>query len=168
MWGKIDWSGFHRPTFSWIMFTLGLIDANNFPPVTRILIFFFSSLLANSQNKALKHRLMTASHINSSFIISYQITIELWTFVTQHELYMPLHTFPPWRRKWQPTPVYLPGEFHVQRSLVGCSPWSCKESDTIEWLTHTYTLPYFSFHNQSSQNSYPNTLVLFPCFLLLS
>ena len=29
----------------------------------------------------------------------------------------------PWRRKWQPTPVFLPGKFHGWRSLVGCSPW---------------------------------------------
>ena len=34
----------------------------------------------------------------------------------------------PWRRKWQPTPVCLPGEFHVQRSLVGCSPWGYKHN----------------------------------------
>ena len=40
----------------------------------------------------------------------------------------------PWRRKWQPTPVLLPGKSHGWRSLVGCSPWGCKESDTIEWL----------------------------------
>ena len=32
-----------------------------------------------------------------------------------------------WRRKWQPTPVFLPGEFHGQRSLVSYSPWVCKE-----------------------------------------
>ena len=32
----------------------------------------------------------------------------------------------PWRRKWQPTPVFLPGKPHEQRSLVGYSPWSCK------------------------------------------
>ena len=36
------------------------------------------------------------------------------------------------RRKWQPTPVFLPGESHGQRSLVGYSPWGCKESDTTE------------------------------------
>ena len=29
----------------------------------------------------------------------------------------------PWRREWQPTPVFWPGEFHGQRSLVGYSPW---------------------------------------------
>ena len=41
----------------------------------------------------------------------------------------------PWRRKWQPTPVILPGEFHGQRSLEGYSPWGCKELNTTERLT---------------------------------
>ena len=39
-----------------------------------------------------------------------------------------------WRRKWQPTPVLLPGKSHGWRSLVGYSPWSCKESDMTERL----------------------------------
>ena len=42
-----------------------------------------------------------------------------------------------WRRKWQPTPVFLPGiswKSHGQRSLIGYSPWGCKESDTTERL----------------------------------
>ena len=37
----------------------------------------------------------------------------------------------PWRRAWQPTPVFLPGKPHGWRSLVGYSSWGCKESDTI-------------------------------------
>ena len=41
-------------------------------------------------------------------------------------------------RGWQPTPGFLPGEFHGQRSLVDYSPWSCKESDTTEQLTFFY------------------------------
>ena len=41
----------------------------------------------------------------------------------------------PQRRKWQPTPVFLPGEFSWQRSLAGYSPWSLKESDTTEQLS---------------------------------
>ena len=45
--------------------------------------------------------------------------------------YSYIHT-PPWRRKWQPTPVFLPGEFHGQRSLVGYSPWGRKGLDTTE------------------------------------
>ena len=44
-----------------------------------------------------------------------------------------------WRREWQTTPIFLPGEFHGQRSLEGCSPWGLKEADTTEWLTHTHT-----------------------------
>ena len=32
----------------------------------------------------------------------------------------------PWKKKWQPTPVFLPGKCHGQRSLVGCSPWGHK------------------------------------------
>ena len=42
-----------------------------------------------------------------------------------------------WRRKWQPTAVFLPGQTHGQRSLVGYSPWGCKESDTTEQLRQT-------------------------------
>ena len=42
----------------------------------------------------------------------------------------------PWRRKWQPTLVFLPREFHGQRSLAGYSPRVLKESDMTE---HTHT-----------------------------
>ena len=40
----------------------------------------------------------------------------------------------PWRRAWQPTPVFLNGESHGQRSLVGYSPWGHKESNMTEGL----------------------------------
>ena len=44
----------------------------------------------------------------------------------------------PWRRKWQPTPVFLPGKCHGQRSLVDYSPWGRKELDMTEatWQAH--------------------------------
>ena len=45
-----------------------------------------------------------------------------------------------WRRQWQPTPVFLPGKSNGQRSLVGCSPWGCEESDTTEWLHFHFSL----------------------------
>ena len=38
----------------------------------------------------------------------------------------------PWSRKWQPTPVFLPGKSHRQRKLAGYSPWGRRESETIE------------------------------------
>ena len=60
----------------------------------------------------------------------------------------------PWRRAWQPTPVFLPGESHGQRSLVDYSPRCCKESDTTEWLTllteavfYDYYFSIFSYSN---------------------
>ena len=45
----------------------------------------------------------------------------------------------PWRREPLPTPVYLPGEFHGQRNLVGYSPLDLKESDMTEWLKLSQT-----------------------------
>ena len=53
-----------------------------------------------------------------------------------------LFTFMYWRRKWQPTPVFLPGESQGQRSLVGCSPWGRTESDTTKatWQRHFFAL----------------------------
>ena len=50
----------------------------------------------------------------------------------------------PWRRAWQPTPVFMPGESHGQRSLVGYGLWGCKESDTNKQLTHTHTHTHIS------------------------
>ena len=58
-----------------------------------------------------------------------QLSIFTFTFHLMH-----------WRRKWQPTPVFLPGKSHGRRSLVGCSPWGGKESDTTD-VTYL-TLPY--------------------------
>ena len=44
------------------------------------------------------------------------------------------------RRQWHPTPIFLPGKSHGQRSLVGCSPWGREESDTTEWLHFHFSL----------------------------
>ena len=49
-------------------------------------------------------------------------------WATSLSLFTSMH----WRRKWQPTPVFLPGESHGQGSLVGCSPWGHTELDTAE------------------------------------
>ena len=56
----------------------------------------------------------------------------------------------PWSRKWLSTSVFMPGKFHGQRSLVGYSPWSCKEFDVAE---HTHTHTYYMVHR----------LILFVC-----
>ena len=43
----------------------------------------------------------------------------------------------PWGRKWQPTPVSLPGKSHGQRSMAGYSPWGHKELDTTQRLNNS-------------------------------
>ena len=74
-----------------------------------------------------------------------------------------LFTFVNWRRKWQPTPVFLPGKSHRQKSLVDYSPWCCKEWDTSEqaythcskqpfWL-ELHLLTFYLFLTASSQPS---------------
>ena len=51
----------------------------------------------------------------------------------------------PWRKKWQPTPVFLPGESHRQRSLVGYSPWGRRVRHDWVTNTHTHTHTHMSF-----------------------
>ena len=48
---------------------------------------------------------------------------------------IPVSERSPWRRKWQLTPIFLPGKYHGERSLVDYSPWGLKESDMTERLT---------------------------------
>ena len=52
----------------------------------------------------------------------------------------------PWRRAWQPTPVFLPGESHGQRSLAGYSPWGRTESDMTETMTYRAACTYGDPH----------------------
>ena len=71
----------------------------------------------------------------------------------------------PWRRKWQPTPVFLPGESLGERILVGYSPQGHKELDTTERL-HFHTsniLEFFDLHHRS-----PFIILIFSFKLLFS
>ena len=55
-----------------------------------------------------------------------------WRVGQDCETSLSLFTFMHWRRKWQPTPVFLPGESQGRGSLVGCHLWGRTESDTTE------------------------------------
>ena len=48
----------------------------------------------------------------------------------------------PWRRKWLPTPVFLPGKFHGERVLAGYSPWGSREAEMTERLTMVFFLKF--------------------------
>ena len=61
-----------------------------------------------------------------------------WGGIRDVDLLLGLERFP-WRREWQPTAVFLPGEFHGQRSLVGYSPWGHKESWPTSFQVPTHS-----------------------------
>ena len=63
----------------------------------------------------------------------------------------------PWRRKWQSTSALLSGKSHGRRSLIGYSPWGCKESDTTERLRFYFQNTYLFLEALLGSNS---------CFLL--
>ena len=65
----------------------------------------------------------------------------------------------PWRRRWQPTPVFLPGKSHGQRTLVGYSPWGCTDLGTTEQL-HVLENIILSEKNQAEKDSYHMTSLL--------
>ena len=57
-----------------------------------------------------------------------------------------------WGRKWQHTPVFLPGKFHGERSLVDYSAWGSKESDTTQQLSTTTQLIRFTVQQKVTQH----------------
>ena len=59
-----------------------------------------------------------------------------------------------WRRQWHPTPVLLPGKSHGWRSLVGCSPWGRKESETTERLYFHFSLSCIGEGNGNTLQCY--------------
>ena len=103
MWGLIHWAN------------------REFP----FLVFIYKSRLSPSHlgtclNRGVKHN------------IKFAILICLLALQTLGAQVQALGGEDPGKRAWHPTPVFLPGESHGQRSLVGCSPWGHKESDTTE------------------------------------
>ena len=112
--------------------------------------------LQRSRLFKLKERMPVRVQVGASIYVSYYCyhqeiwyTRLKWGSLTMNTTYMlacVLHHFSlwvrkiPWRRNWWPTPVFLPGESHGQRSLGGSSPWCWKESDMIEGLTQTDVL----------------------------
>ena len=74
-----------------------------------------------------------------------------------------IFTFLHWRRKWQPTPVFLPGESQGRGSLLGCRLWGCTESDTTE-VTQQQQQPCAKQAYQSHFSNNVFSLLLYFCF----
>ena len=74
----------------------------------------------------------------------------------------------PWRRKWQPSPIFLSGEFHGQRSLAGYSPWDQKESNTVEHTRITTPPPPHLYSQPNTYSEFLDSRVLIVFSLVCS
>ena len=76
----------------------------------------------------------------------------------------------PLEKKWQPTPVLLPGKSHGRRSLVGYSPWGRKEVDTTEWLHFHFWLTIrtlLKFVKRNWESPFSTELVIWRPFMYI-
>ena len=94
------------------------------------------------------------------------VSLSIQVPVSHHFNYRGFRTL--WSRKWQPIPVFLPGKFHGQRSLVGYSPWGHKESDPTEGLTTTTKIPFYRSRRASASPTLPGLFPGAPSTLLCS
>ena len=87
------------------------------------------------------------SHVGSPWMVLYRDPVPIFC--------MWIFSFS-WREKWEPIPVFLPREFHGQRSLSGCSPWGCKELDMTEVATQQQLVHQTSVYWRNDEET--------PCF----
>ena len=115
-------------------------EVNNSDFLVVLFQFFVSTLISISRNSNLKQivNYIKPSSFNFMITISYVFycnnCYEMLQILTYVFIYLPPHA-DSWRRKWQPTPVFLPGESHGQRRLT----WGHKQLDTNEQIAHTHT-----------------------------
>ena len=70
-------------------------------------------------------------------------------------IFLSLFTFMHWRRKWQPTPVFLPGESQGQGSLVGCRLWVAQSRTRLKWLSSSSRYMYVHTHTHTFKFALP-------------
>ena len=76
---------------------------------------------------------MRSVYPNTQYIFTNSVLLQELTYV---------YTYLPWRRKWQSTPIFVPGKSHGQSSLVGYNPGGCKELDMTEQPNNKNTYIY--------------------------
>ena len=80
-----------------------------------------------------------------SSIPGFPVLCYLWEFAQIHVHWVDYIIYIR-RRQWHPTPVLLPGKSYGRRSLVGCSPWGCEESDMTERLHFHFSLSCIGYY----------------------
>ena len=105
-------------------------------PPTKIYIYIYTYIIAKSRENSKAKREANTQWIKDWLDHS---GLPMWLSSKESACQQSRHALHPWvgiwRKKWLPTPVFLLGESHGQRSLAGYSPLGYKESDTTEQLT---------------------------------
>ena len=144
------WGVSHAHAFSWL---LSLAGRSNMTSLICLAsqcssIWPFSFFVVSSSNSLVQVSLQRGGWLSEKAMSSHSSTLA-WKIPWAEEpgrlqsmglrrvghnwaISLSLFTFMHWRRKWQPTPVFLPGESQGWRSLVGCRLWDCTELDTTE------------------------------------
>ena len=105
-------------------------------PFLKLIIIVISTFFSFLQSK-----FISFFHWCDFIVLNWRIMlydVVLASTIQQRELTIIIHIY--WRRQWHPTPGLLPGKSHGWRSLVGCSPWGCEESDMTERLHFHFSL----------------------------
>ena len=125
--------------FQWIFLMWGMdlmASVENFGrPVERILIWFWPMMITSQRGKELRfpRSILEINLRTLGFPGGTSGKEPACQWRRQKRLgFYPWVGKMPWRRKWQPTPVFLPGKSHGQKTLVGYSPWGLKESNMTE------------------------------------
>ena len=129
-----DWWGRYCPGNQKLLLVHHLLSSNRYLSLRPLSLFrSFPSLTFHSSIWPFTH------------LMTFHWTLSIWTTLDTEDPKMNKTEFllSIWSRKWQPTPVFLPGEFNGQRSLAGYSPWGLKELDMTEWLNNNKTVIFY-------------------------
>ena len=152
----VSWMLIFKPAFSLSSFTLikRFFSSSSLPVIMvviyaylRLLIFLLRILIPASDSSSWVFHMMYAAYWEKAMVprsstLAWKIPWmeepgglqSMGLLRVRHDwaISLSLFTFMHWRRKWQPTPVFLPGESQRQGSLVGCHLWGRTELDTTE------------------------------------
>ena len=120
--GLFQWVGSSHQGLKYWSFSFSITPSHEYSGLISFRIDWFHFLAVQGALKSL------LQHLNSEVSILWYLLRVGHDWATSLSLF----TFMYWRRKWQPTPVFLPGESQGQGSLVGCCLWGCTELDTTE------------------------------------
>ena len=133
---------FHQEPIRWLFWDISLLSCWSASLIKSYSLpqHLVSHLTGLSWGEQSEHKLGNKRIIVHSWLMGVYSHVQQWYKHSKINLATSINIT--WRRKWQPTPAFLPRKFHGQRSLAGYSPRGHKESVSHDWVAeYTWTLP---------------------------